>query len=111
LAFNGHDYQRRDSKRLVLCGLSTGWVCRQRCLSHSTPDVVPQALAEQERAPATFCPHRDPDHPLGYTVTVNLTLPDDSLRPSPLAQDKGLGPRLEGRLPLLGASHRPPQLC
>jgi hypothetical protein len=46
--------------------------------------VVPQALAEQERAPAAFCPHRDPDHPLGFTVTVNLTLPDDSLR---LARD------------------------
>jgi len=30
LAFNGHDYRRRDSK----------WVCRQRCLRHPQPDVT-----------------------------------------------------------------------
>jgi hypothetical protein len=31
LAFNGHDYRRGDSK----------WLCRQRCISHPTPDKDP----------------------------------------------------------------------
>ena len=30
-SFNGHDYRRGDSK----------WVCRQRCLHHPQPDVIP----------------------------------------------------------------------
>lgn len=74
LAFNGHDYRRGDSK----------WVCRQRCTCHPRPDVVPDSWADEKRAAASACPYRHPEHPLGYTVTVNLTLPDDSLR---LARD------------------------
>lgn len=74
LAFNGHDYRRGDSK----------WLCRQRCISHPTPDVVPDSPVDEKCATAPSCPYRHPEHPLGYTVTVNLTLPDDSLR---LARD------------------------
>jgi hypothetical protein len=74
LAFNGHDYRRGDSK----------WVCRQRCICHPTPDVVPDALVAEKRAAASACPYRDTHHPLGYTATIGLTLPDDSLR---LARD------------------------
>jgi len=74
LAFNGHDYRRGDSK----------WLCRQRCACHSTPDVVPDTLVDEKCAAASVCPYRHPDHPLGFTVTVNLTLPDESLR---LARD------------------------
>jgi hypothetical protein len=74
LAFNGHDYRRGDSK----------WVCRQRCTYHSTPDVVPDTLVDENCAVASVCPHRQPDHPLGFIVTVDLTLPDESLR---LARD------------------------
>ena len=74
LAFNGHDYRRGDSK----------WVCRQRCLCHPSPDLVPDSLTDEKRATASSCPYRHPDHPLGYSVTVNLSLPDDCLR---LARD------------------------
>jgi hypothetical protein len=71
LAFNGHDYQRRDSK----------WVCRQRCTCHPTPELVPEALADEKRATASSCPYRDPAHPLGFSVTVNLTLPLSPILP------------------------------
>ena len=70
LAFNGHDYRRGDSK----------WACRQRCTCHPTPDVAPDSLTDEKRAAPSSCPYRHPEHPLGYTVTINLTLPDDSLR-------------------------------
>jgi hypothetical protein len=66
---NGHNYQTRQTK----------WVCRQRCLLHPLPDVHPQP---PESRPT--CPYRDPQHPLGMTVTVGLTLPDGALR---LARD------------------------
>jgi len=83
LAFNGHDYQRGDSK----------WVCRQRCL-HRSPDITldpalssgPQPLHD----PAA-CPHRDPEHPLGCVVVVNLSLPDGDIR---LARDLRIGSRI-----------------
>lgn len=71
LAFNGHDYRRRDSK----------WLCRQRCRHQSQPDVAPQPA---DPAALAACPYRNPDHPLGYLVRVGLTLPDGSLR---LARD------------------------
>jgi hypothetical protein len=77
LAFNGHDYQRGDSK----------WVCHQRCRHCSTPDIVLHAAPDQA-SPATStaatCPYRDPAHPLGYLVVVNTTLPDGDVR---LARD------------------------
>lgn len=71
LAFNGHDYRRRDSK----------WLCRQRCRHQSQPDVAPQPA---DPAAIAACPYRDPNRPLGYLVRVGLTLPDGSLR---LARD------------------------
>jgi hypothetical protein len=67
LAFNGHDYQRQDSK----------WVCRQRCIAHPTPDLPIDLPPEPQRATLATCPYRDPDHPLGYSVVVSRSLPGD----------------------------------
>lgn len=78
LYFNGHDYQRRDSK----------WVCRQRCLHYPLPDIlVGDPPAEPEAILAltpTNCPFQVPERPLGCTITVNRTLPDGDVR---LARD------------------------
>ncbi len=77
LAFNGHDYQRHDSK----------WVCRQRCLRHLQPDISLDQLsgsASPLRHDPTHCPHRDAKRPLGMVITVNCTLPDGTIR---LARD------------------------
>lgn len=68
LAFNGHDYERRSSK----------WLCRQRCIAHPTPDLLPDDLAEQQRTAVSTCPYRDPDRPLGYSLVVKATLPKDN---------------------------------
>jgi len=98
LAFNGHDFQRRDSR----------WVCRQRCLHRSQPDITlptaPQTAVSaqaQDQAPhlatlpesqslhtARDCPFRDPQHAVGYLLKVDLTLPDGNLR---LARDHKVG--------------------
>jgi hypothetical protein len=83
LAFNGHDYQRGDSK----------WVCRQRCL-HRSPDItLDPALTSglQPLLDPAACPHRDPEHPLGCVVVVNLCLPDGDIR---LARDLRIGSRI-----------------
>jgi hypothetical protein len=76
LAFNGHDYQRGDSK----------WVCNQRCLHRSTPDIVVPAPpgCDPPANTAANCPYRDPAQPRGYLVVVNTTLPDGNVR---LARD------------------------
>jgi hypothetical protein len=74
LYFNGHDYQRGDSK----------WVCRQRCLHRSQPDIVPDSLPSPEIRSASSCPYRDPEHPLGCVITVNLSFPNGDIR---LARD------------------------
>ena len=74
LYFNGHDYRRGDSK----------WACRQRCLHRSQPDVVPNSLLNQEVLSASTCPYRDPEHPLGCVITVNLSFPNGDVR---LARD------------------------
>jgi hypothetical protein len=85
LAFNGHDYTRRDSK----------WVCRQRCLRHRQPDIVPLGKTPEDPSAAgtappaqdpgiRHCPYRDPAQPLGQVLRVGRTLPDGSLR---LARD------------------------
>ena len=84
LAFNGHDYARRDSK----------WVCRQCCRRQLRPDVAVPGPASQDPTavdtpPAQDpdvlnCPYRDPAHPLGQVVRIGRTLPDGSLR---LARD------------------------
>jgi hypothetical protein len=92
LYFNGHDYRRGDSKRLVLCGLSTGSVCRQRCLRHPLPDILlddppsdPQAILALV---PSDCPYQHPDLPRGCTVVVNRALPDGDVR---LARDFKVG--------------------
>jgi hypothetical protein len=71
LAFNGHDYGRRDSK----------WLCRQRCRRQVKPDLAPH-LTDLETI--ADCPYRDASRPLGFLVRVGRTLPDGSLR---LARD------------------------
>jgi hypothetical protein len=80
-SFNGHDYPRGDSK----------WVCRQRCLHRSQPDVFPTSPTDQEipliHSPST-CPHRDPKHPLGALASVGLSFPNDDIR---LARDLKVG--------------------
>jgi hypothetical protein len=68
LSFNGHDYGRQDSK----------WLCRQRCRPHPTPDLILDDSIDEQRATALSCPYRKPDHPLGYSVVVNATLPQDN---------------------------------
>jgi hypothetical protein len=68
LSFNGHDYGRQDSK----------WLCRQRCIAHPTPHLIPDDWIDVQPAPALTCPYRNPDHPLGYSVVVNATLPKDN---------------------------------
>jgi hypothetical protein len=79
LAFNGHDYQRHNSK----------WVCRQRCVPHPDPDLLPDTWTADQRAALTLCPYRDPAHPLGYSTLVNATLPlDNNVR---LARDFKVG--------------------
>ncbi|MBE9472181.1 MAG: hypothetical protein IMY75_08770 [Chloroflexi bacterium] len=74
LYFNGHDYRRGDSK----------WACRQRCLHRSQPDIVHDSLLNQEALSASTCPYRDPEHPLGCVITVNLSFPNGDVR---LARD------------------------
>jgi len=79
LAFNGHDYERHDSK----------WVCRQGCLHTAHPDLLVTQGAATTNVPApaadsTTCPYRQPTPDLGYLVRIGLTLPDGSLR---LARD------------------------
>jgi hypothetical protein len=68
LAFNGHDYRRQTSK----------WVCRQRCVPHPEPDLLPDDWSDEQRATLSLCPYRDPARPLGYTTIVNATLPQDN---------------------------------
>jgi hypothetical protein len=76
LAFNGHDYQRGDSK----------WLCRQRCLHHPQPDILVKLPANLP-APAPSwppnCPYQAPDS-ADHLVRVGLTLPDGDVR---LARD------------------------
>jgi len=79
LAFNGHDYERGDSK----------WICRQCCLHTSQPDILVKNSPANTGTPATLsdpttCPYRAPTPGLGYLVRVGLTLPDGDIR---LARD------------------------
>jgi len=74
LSSNGHDYQRQTTK----------WVCRQKCVHQPEPDI-PGAPAHLSR---TTCPFADPNHPLGYSTSTGLTLPDGTTR---LARDTQVG--------------------
>jgi hypothetical protein len=78
LAFNGHDYARRDSK----------WLCRQRCRHHAQPDLVPDPPVPNR---AADCPYREPEDGLGWLVRVDLALPDGDIR---LARDLKVDSRL-----------------
>ncbi len=74
LSSNGHDYQRQTLK----------WVCRQKCIHQPEPDI-PGAPANLSR---TTCPFAGPEHPLGYSISTGLDLPDGSTR---LARDTQFG--------------------
>jgi hypothetical protein len=69
LSPNGHDFSHHSTK----------WVCRQKCLHQSQPD-----LSVPGQPPLSPCPFADPAHPLGMSLSVGLTLPDGSIR---LARD------------------------
>jgi hypothetical protein len=70
LAFNGHDYTRRDSK----------WLCRQVCIHQRRPGL---ALPITTPDPQT-CPYRTPQPGRGILVRIGLALPDGNIR---LARD------------------------
>lgn len=78
LAFNGHDYDRHDSK----------WVCRQRCRHRPQPDIQ---LDPPPPGNPGECPYRTSEHPLGYLVRVDGALPDGCVR---LARDLKVDSRL-----------------
>ena len=74
---NGHDYEHGSTK----------WVCRQKCAHQPEADIL---IPDQ---PATGPPHQacqfsDPVHPLGYSLTTGLSLPDGCTR---LARDLQVG--------------------
>jgi hypothetical protein len=75
LACNGHDYHHQSTK----------WVCRQKCLHQPQPDLH---LSPNALAPHSACPFADPAHPLGFSLTTALALPDGSIR---LARDMQVG--------------------
>jgi hypothetical protein len=77
LSPNGHDYLHATTK----------WVCRQKCAHQPIPDILPSALPSSI-PPRSACKFVSPDHPLGYSITVGLTLPDGSIR---LARDAQVG--------------------
>jgi hypothetical protein len=74
LSSNGHDYQRQSLK----------WVCRQKCIHQPDPDIL-RAPAHDSRE---TCPFTDGEHPLGFSLSTALTLPDGSIR---LARDMQVG--------------------
>jgi hypothetical protein len=74
LSSNGHDYQRHATK----------WLCRLKCTHQLHPDLPSTAAASSHAT----CPFADPAHPLGFSLTTTLTLPDGSLR---LARDMQVG--------------------
>ncbi len=73
LSSNGHDFSHHSTK----------WICRRKCLHQSQPDISVPGLP-----PLSPCPFADPDHPLGMSLSVGLTLPDGSIR---LARDVQVG--------------------
>lgn len=77
LSPNGHDFQRQTTK----------WVCRQKCSHQPDADIL---LPNQPSAqpPRLVCPFASPDQPLGYSISVGLSLPDGCVR---LARDAQVG--------------------
>jgi hypothetical protein len=77
LASNGHDYQHQTTK----------WVCRQKCAHQPEADVrIPGQ--NHDTSVRLACPYATPDHPLGYSLTTGLSLPDGCIR---LARDTQVG--------------------
>jgi hypothetical protein len=72
---NGHDYQHGTTK----------WVCRQKCVRQPVPDI---ALTQPDTLPRLACQYVDPLHPLGFSLTTGLSLPDGCIR---LARDLQVG--------------------
>jgi hypothetical protein len=77
LSCNGHDYEHGSTK----------WVCRQKCTHQPDPDIQ---LPNPPHAspPRQACQFADPAHPLGYSLTIALSLPDGCTR---LARDLQVG--------------------
>jgi hypothetical protein len=74
---NGHDYQSQSTK----------WLCRQKCAHQPEPDICPSP-SPQTIPPRQACQFLDPDHPLGFSLSTRLALPDGSVR---LARDLQVG--------------------
>ena len=74
---NGHDYQHGTTK----------WVCRQKCTHQPEPDIR-LAHPPESPPPRQACPYVDPEHPLGYSLTTGLSLPEGCIR---LARDLQVG--------------------
>lgn len=74
LSSNGRDYQRQTTK----------WVCRLKCIHQPEPDIS----GADAHASRTTCPFAKPEHPLGFSLTTGLKLPDGSIR---LARDMQVG--------------------
>jgi hypothetical protein len=75
LSSNGHDYQRQSTK----------WVCRQKCVHQPEPDIPGAPPPNLSRS---TCPFAAPGHPLGYSISTGLALPDGTTR---LARDAQVG--------------------
>ena len=76
---NGHDYQHQTTK----------WVCRQKCRHQPAPDIaLPLPEPPSALTPRQACQFAQPDHPLGYSLTTGLSLPDGCIR---LARDFQVG--------------------
>jgi hypothetical protein len=77
LFYNGHDYDRRITK----------WVCRQKCAHQPDPDIL---IPDQPKLPPSrqACHFFQPAHPLGYSISTGLSLPDGCIR---LARDLHVG--------------------
>jgi len=80
---NGHDYLQGTTK----------WVCRQKCIHQPAPDMAPPEVGmlpypSQTPPPRQACQYVDPAHPLGYSLTTGLSLPDGGIR---LARDLQVG--------------------
>ena len=75
---NGHDYARGTTK----------WLCRQTCIHQPQPDIRLPEQPDPEPPYRQICPFADPAHPLGYSLSVGLSLPDGNIR---LARDLPVG--------------------
>jgi hypothetical protein len=67
---NGHDYEHGTTK----------WICRQKCVRQPDPDIGLPEAASPETLPRQACQFADPERPLGYSLTLGLSLPDGCIR-------------------------------